>query len=205
MKVFRMVNENHICRLCVGTGMNEGIQIYKFNNAAVYKQDFYNMTRLNFMYNRRRIFTFNKNGMEYNKYFPFDMVKLQFYGLYLSAYSSVNSFSYMDFDFDIGFNNIEYRIEEKITDILKNWSGKIYINYAQVFNPVDLKYIKQLAEKYELVLSRVPVYANYNIVIYSGNKNIIENINGKILNLKNSKFDIENINSFKDAKNFLLV
>ncbi len=111
----------------------------------------------------------------------------------------------MDFDFDIGFNNIEYRIEEKITDILKNGSGKTYINYAQVFNPVDLKYIKQLAEKYELVLSRVPVYANYNIIIYSGNKNIIENINGKILNLKNSKFDIENINSFKDAKNFLLV
>ncbi len=69
MKVFRMVNENHICRLCVGTGMNEGIQIYKFNNAAVYEQDFYNMTRLNFMYNRRHIFTFNKNGMEYNKYF----------------------------------------------------------------------------------------------------------------------------------------
>ena len=96
--------------------MNEGIQIYKFNDIMVYQQYFYNMTKLNFMYDRRNIFSFNRNGIQYNRYFPFDAVKenLKFYGLYLSAYSNVDNFLHMDFDFDIGFNNIEYKIEEKI-------------------------------------------------------------------------------------------
>ncbi len=236
--------------------MNEGIQIYKFNDIMVYQQYFYNMTKLNFMYDRRNIFSFNKNGMQYNRYFPFDMVKenLKFYGLYLSAYSNVDSFLHMDFDFDIGFNNIKYKIEEKILDIIKDEFGKIdiiisifnsrenkniidkinreyevlfsldgfyniyiaelkeikSINFIQEyiygvlineknfsvsfgqcsFNQVDLKCIKQLAEKYELILFKVPIYANYNIVVYSSNENFIDKFSDNILNLKNSIFNI---------------
>lgn len=251
--------------------MNEGIQIYKFNDIMVYQQYFYNMTKLNFMYDRRSIFSFNKNGMQYNRYFPFDAVKenLKFYGLYLSAYSNVDSFLHMDFDFDIGFNNIEYKIEEKILDIIKDEFGKIDIiirifnsrenkniidkinreykvlfsldgfyniyiaelkeiksidfiqeyiygvllnekNFSVLFgqcsfNPVDLKCIKQLAEKYELILFKVPIYANYNIVVYSSNENFIDKFSDNILNLKNSIFNIENIDNFENLKNFLLV
>lgn len=209
--------------------------------------------------------------MEYNSYFPFDMVKekLKFYGLYLSAYSNVDDFLHMDFDFDIGFNNIEYKIEEKIWDIIKDEFDKIEIiikifnsmenknifdkinseynvlfsldglynmyiikikeikniNLIQKyicgilineknfplsfgkcsFNPVDLKCIKQLTEKYELILFKVSIYSNYNIAVYSNDKNLIDNFNNKILNIKNSGFNIENIDDFKDSRNFLLV
>ena len=96
--------------------MNEGIQIYKFNDIMVYQQYFYNMTKLNFMYDRRNIFSFNRNGIQYNRYFPFDAVKenLKFYGLYLSAYSNVDNFLHMDFDFDIGFAN---EISEKTPNL----------------------------------------------------------------------------------------
>lgn len=73
------------------------------------------------------------------------------------------------------------------------------------FNPVDLKCIKQLAEKYELILFKVPIYANYNIVVYSSNKNFIDKFSDNILNLKNSIFNIENIDNFENLKNFLLV
>lgn len=251
--------------------MNEGLQIYKFNDLTIYQQDFYNMTRLNFMYDRRRLFSFNKNEIKYNSYFPFDMVKgkVKFYGLYLSAYNTIDSFSHMDFDFDIGFNNIEYKIEEKILDTIKDEFGKIdiiieifnsrenkniidkinreynilfsldgfyniyiaelkeikSINFIQEyiygvllneknfpvsfgqcsFNPVDLKCIKQLAEKYGLILFKVPIYANYNIVVYSSNENFIDKFSDNILNLKNSIFNIENIDNFENLKNFLLV
>ncbi|MCI9079892.1 MAG: hypothetical protein HFH68_13415 [Lachnospiraceae bacterium] len=251
--------------------MNEGLQIYKFNGLTVYKQYFYNMTRLNFMYDRRRLFSFNKNGMEYNSYFPFNMVKekVKFHGLYLSAYSAIDSFSHMDFDFDIGFNNIEYEIEEKIVNLLRDESDemeiilKIFnsrenkniideinnkyntlfsldglyntyiikakeiksINLVQEyiscilinrkdfqlpfeqcsFNLVDFKCIKQLIERYELILFRAPIYANYNIIIYSGNKDLIYKLNNKILKLKNYEFFIESINDIEDSRNFLLV
>ncbi len=73
------------------------------------------------------------------------------------------------------------------------------------FNPVDLKCIKQLAEKYGLILFKVPIYANYNIVVYSSNENFIDKFSDNILNLKNSIFNIENIDNFENLKNFLLV
>lgn len=250
--------------------MNEGLQIYKFNSLTVYQKNFYNMTGLNFMYNRRRLFSFNKNGVRYNKYFPFDIVKekLKFYGLYLSAYSIVDSFSHMDFDFDIGFNNVRYKIEEKIIDILisrfnkievilkifnsrenKNIIEKIKKEYKILFSAdgfynvyiteikeikkaglvqeyisgilvnrrdfqlqfehcsfdtADLKFIKQMTEKYDLILFRASIYANYNIIIYSNNGNLINKLNDKILKLNNNQFNVENINSLENPGNFLL-
>ncbi len=251
--------------------MNEGLQIYKFNDLTIYQQDFYNMTRLNFMYDRRRLFSFNKNEIKYNSYFPFDMVKgkVKFYGLYLSAYNTIDSFSHMDFDFDIGFNNIEYKIDEKIVYILKKEFNKIDL-ILEIFNSsqnksiidkinneynilfsikgvyniyiiemkevkninlikkhisgflvnrinpqfpykpcsfdiIDLKCIKELTEKYELLLFRTPIYANYNIIIYSNSEKLVDNFKDKILKLNNNEFNIENLNNLLDSRNFLLV
>ena len=99
--------------------MNEGIQIYKCDSMTIYQQDFYNMTRLNFMYDRRRLYNQKKNQLEYNIYFPIDLVKerINFHSLYLSAYTFMD-ISSIDFDFDIGFNNIECNIEEKILNVI---------------------------------------------------------------------------------------
>lgn len=62
-----------------------------------------------------------------------------------------------------------------------------------------------MAEKYGLILFKVPIYANYNIVVYSSNENFIDKFSDNILNLKNSIFNIENIDNFENLKNFLLV
>lgn len=238
--------------------MDEGIQIYKFNNFDIYKPYFYYMTNLDFMYNKRHLFSMTKNGLKYNSYFPFDMVKNEtgFYGLYLSAYV-FDSSGYIDSDFGTGFNNIGYNFEWEILNILRSMFNeirvviKIYnskenrsiiqkaekeynilfssegiyniyiigikgtedINSIQKyvdtiladgndnielfrqcsFEAVDLKCIFQMSGQYGLVLSRVPFFANYNIMLYSKTEDTIDKINGKILELKSKELNIENI------------
>lgn len=250
--------------------MSEGIQIYKYNNVTIYQKDFFNMTKLNFMYDRRYLFRRIKNKWEYNNYFPFDLVKerLDFYGMYLSCYAT-SDFTCLDFDFDIGLNNIEYDFEKQLINSLKNEYNQIEIvikilnskvnksiiekvergynilfssvginniyiikfddiekiNFIQEyicgilidkndieipferysFNPIDLKCIMELIERVKLLIFRIPLYANYNIMLYSKEEQLVNVINTKILELKNDNFDIENIMDFKDSKNFLQI
>lgn len=61
------------------------------------------------------------------------------------------------------------------------------------FNPADLKCIQGLIEQVKLLIFRVPLYANYNIMLYSKDEKLVNMINGKILELKNDNFDIQNI------------
>lgn len=72
------------------------------------------------------------------------------------------------------------------------------------FNPVDLKCIMGLIGQVRLLIFRVPLYANYNIMIYSKDEQLINMVNTKILELKNDDFDIQNIREFRDEKNFLV-
>ena len=226
--------------------MNEGIQIYKCDSKTIYQQDFYNMTRINFMYDRRRLYNQKKGQLEYSSYFPIDLVKEQidFHCLYLSAYTFMDSSS-IDFDFDIGFNNIEYNIEERIINMLKEEFGEIEIivkvsnSYEnrniikrieerynilfsvagacnlyiirledigdmcflhnniygillgeryfpisfeeKVFDLIDLKSIQTLIENFSLIMLRVPLFSNYNVMLYSKQEKMIDMISKKIL------------------------
>lgn len=249
--------------------MSEGIQIYTYNNETIYQKNFFNMTKLNFMYDRRQLFRTKNNKLEYNNYFPFDLVKqkLEFYGLYLSCYAT-SDFISMDYDFDIGLNNLEYNFEKQLINCLKDEFKRIEIvieilnsrgnksiiekieksynilfssiglqntyiikfedieqfDFIQEyicgilldendieksfkeysFNPADLKCIQGLIEQVKLLIFRVQLYANSNIMLYSKEEKLINMINGKILELKNDNFEIQNIVDFKDSKNFLL-
>lgn len=251
-------------------GMNEGIQIYKCDSTTIYQRDFYNMTRLNFMYDRRRLYNKKQDQLEYNSYFPMDFVKerIAFYCLYLSAYTFMD-FSDIDFDFDIGFNNMEYNIEERMINMLKEefseikimvkifnsyensdiikrieetynilFSGKsiwnfyiielddiedinfLYENICGIllgekdfslsfdkkeFDFIDLKSIQMLIEEFSLIILRVPIFSNYNVMLYAKKEETIDTINKRILEWNSDEFDIESIPDIKDPKNFLFV
>lgn len=250
--------------------MNEGIQMYQCDSMTIYNPDFYNMTRLNFMYDRRRLYSRKKSQLEYNSHFPVDVVKerINFNFLYLSAYTFMD-FSAVDFDFDIGFNNVEYNIEEKIINILEKEFGeikiliKIYNSYEnsniiktieekcnivfsmdgvwkyyiirldniedirffdedvcgilcgqedsllvfeeEGFDFSDLTSLQKIIDKFRMVMLRVPIYSNYNLMIYSKQKAMVDIISDRILDLKSDKFDIENISEVNNSQNFLLV
>lgn len=249
--------------------MGEGMQIYKYDSNTILQHSFYDMTRLNFMYDRRKLYIIKKQKVEYNSYFPLNMVKekLKFYGLYLSTYSTLD-FSSIDSDFDIGFNNIEYKIEEKLMNMLREQFKKIelimmvsntkdnekiidkiekefdlslslkgfYNSYIvrlenindvnfykkyicgilldgkgfsssfdkRSFNLIELKFIQRLIEDYKLVILRVPLFANYNMMLYSKQEELIDEMNNKILKLKKHEFDIENMEHIESPRNFLL-
>ncbi|MBD5134541.1 MAG: hypothetical protein HDT39_01050 [Lachnospiraceae bacterium] len=216
--------------------MSEGIQIYTYNNETIYQKIFFNMTKLNFMYDRRQLFRTKNNKLEYNNYFPFDLVKqkLEFYGLYLSFYAT-SDFTSMDYDFDIGLNNLQHNFEKQLVNCLNDKFKRIEIvikifnsrgnksiiekieksynilfsyiglhntyiikfeNIEEIdfiqeyicgilldendiemsfeqysFNLADLKCIQGLTEQVKLLIFRVPLYANSNIMLYSKDKN----------------------------------
>ena len=73
------------------------------------------------------------------------------------------------------------------------------------FDFADLKSIQILIEKFNLIILKVPIFSNYNVMLYSKQKEIIDRINKRILELNSNEFDIENISNINDSKNFLLV
>lgn len=142
--------------------MSEGVQIYRCDNAAICKEDFFNMTKLNFEYDRRHLFTRKKNKWEYNNYFPFDLVneRLGFYGLYLSCYTDLD-FASLDFDFDIGLNNLEYNFEEKLISCLKNEYSRIVIEILN--SQANKSIIEKIEREYNILFSSVGIYNIYVI------------------------------------------
>lgn len=239
--------------------MCENIKVFKFDNKKIYNQDFYNLTKLNLMYDRKKIFSIKKNKVIYSSYFPFEQAKefLNFNGFYLSAFVKADLDS-NDYDFDIGFNNLEYDFEENLLNEIKNNYKDIYIivklfnpkndyqivqeiesNYNIVFsstdnqgiyiikfkennnlffikkyvygylicknskniqfsrytyNSNDLKFIQELVNQVDIVVYRIPLYSNYNLIIYSKKNNIINDLIHEVLKLSSNNLNITYMN-----------
>lgn len=203
--------------------MCDTISSFSFDKESVLGEDFYKVTKINLMYNRRRLFQNVKGKISYNIHFPMDQARasLSLFCLYLN-YSNTTNSETADYDYDIGFNNCEINIEEQIieeslknydvfyllrTDNIKEFDsindlsvyskdnicitkcsnenlqsffrklnksicgylfspkGKSVDIVSFYYNAIDLSSWQNIADIFEIALLRVPIYANYNLML----------------------------------------
>ena len=64
----------------------------------------------------------------------------------------------MDFDFDVGFNNIEYKVEEEIINILKNKFDKIDLILEILNSRENKSIIDEINNGYNILFSSNGLY-----------------------------------------------
>lgn len=69
----------------------------------------------------------------------------------------------MDFDFDVGFNNIEYKVEEEIINILKNKFDKIDLILEILNSRENKSIIDEINNGYNILFSSNGLYNMYII------------------------------------------
>ena len=111
--------------------MCDYIQIYKFSHSTILQPFFYEISRINPLYNRRRLFRFVNGAICFNSYFPMLTAEsvLNFQCIY-AYYSSTLAIETADCDFDIGFNNCDLDVERLIAqDAVQKFDSYLILKF----------------------------------------------------------------------------
>ena len=73
-----------------------------------------------------------------------------------------------------------------------------------LYNPLDLNDMQKLMEMVEILILRVPIFANYNLMICSDKQEKIDLAKSIVFELEDCNFQVEDIKEINSPRNFLL-
>lgn len=208
--------------------MKKIIQLFKQQPFKISNTEWYLLTQTNFEIHGRKLYNKRKNSIELNPYFLYDKLKSikDFNIFYISAFSDVEDFAVIDYDFQTGFNNFGILYEKEFISTFTIDQNDVYLivrptvytkdfsDLSMLFNDRSEEYIEF---KYNVVyknLDKIPTFivkleninqlTLLNEYIYGYLINTIEN-KQITLNKTTSFYELEVLNNLMDIYELVIL
>lgn len=97
-----------------------------------------------------------------------------------------------------------YYLEKYVQGIFGGIKNKKELSEEYLYNLLDLNDIQKLMEMVEIISIRVPIFANYNLMLCSDKQEKIDMVKSIIFELEDNNFQVEEIRGIDSPRNFLL-
>lgn len=97
-----------------------------------------------------------------------------------------------------------YCLEKYVKGIFCGIKNKKMLSEEYLYNPLDLNDMQKLMEMVEILILRVPIFANYNLMICSDKQEKIDLAKSIVFELEDCNFQVEDIKEINSPRNFLL-